>query len=124
MTTVLANPNKVAWAYTTDDEQIFRMAAKYAIVSQLTDAAVTVGGAAADGNATMPHRRFKPRYVVLSGGTTKKVRKVTVYSPTAPIWTDNTATITLLINGVDEVCNVTGHVGERLFGGIQDATHQ
>ena len=124
MTTVLANPNQVAWTYTDERSGTHRVRAKYAIVAQLLDTDPVVGGSAAEADVPQLVRGLTPRYVIVAGDVTNKIRRVTCYSTLAPLWIGAVNQVTLLINGVDEVCTVTGWVGEVMHGGIADSTHQ
>jgi hypothetical protein len=124
MTTALANPNAVAWLYSADWGGNYRVRAKYSIVSQEADAEPKVGGVPADTTSDRPPRGLKLRYAIVKGNTSSKIRRVTVYQVGALLWGGLGETITLLIDGVDEVCTVIGGVGEIYHAGIVDPTHQ
>ena len=124
MTTVLANPNQVAWTYVNEHQTSYRVRAKYAIVAQPVGTGGLVGGSSADADTPRMPLGLKPRYVIVAGNTTKKIRKVTCYDTSCALWTGDTQVVTLSIDGVDEICTVTGWVGEVSHGGIADTAHQ
>ena len=80
----LLSGNRIAWTYTADDGNTYRVAAQKA----MTDQAVLGGTAAA---ATLPEKPsgIRMRRVTVSNGTLSRV--VACYDPGAPIVTAGTA---------------------------------
>jgi hypothetical protein len=107
----MADNTRVLWTYTTNTGQLFAIAAKSVYVTG-TDAA-KYGGDAPDVDVLSIPNGFRPRKVkcVDAAGST---RWITVYDPTATLWTTPGTTITLNKGGVDTVFTSTDQsIGER-----------
>lgn len=115
--------NARAWKYTSDDLTTFRLRAKSEMVAQQTAGLeVKVGGEAADTTDPLPPRGFRPRKAYVVDSATKAIRRaVVVYEAGAPLMIKG-ETITLRHNGVDTVFETVGRLGERVPGGITQAT--
>lgn len=97
-----ASNDRVAWRYTDNLGNNWSISAKSVYVSTGDDAA-KYGGVVADGTEIGPiPGNFRPRKVCFVDTATKSIRRyVVAYTPTATIWTDADATLTLNYRGVD-----------------------
>ena len=112
----MSSQNKCAWTYHDEMGRLWRRGADVAIVAQLDNTDVKVGGASA-GPTVLPMPSFiKPRVALLrsAGNVT---RRVVAYEAGAPILTAG-ATITLETGGADVVFTAYGAEGERSRNGI------
>lgn len=115
--------NVVAWTYTDDNGETYRLRAKKGLVDQVNgSSAVLVGGAAATVAVPLPPIGFRPRRAYIAGGTPQVIRSVVVYENGAPIMTGGTE---ILINhkGVEATFASTGgRLAESVRGGIVSST--
>lgn len=110
--------NIVAWKYTDDEGNEYRLRAKKAITDQVNGSlAVKVGGAAADVTIPLPPRGFKPRVrYVAAGGV---VRQVVCYDTTCDLWATPGTTIEIQTGGNATSFTATrGRRSEKVRGGI------
>jgi hypothetical protein len=104
--------NRIAWTYTTNDNEAFRTSAKEVYVNDVVDGA-KYGGAAAAGSVRPLPASFRTRKVVCVDAAGAS-RAVVAYTTAAAIWTTPGTTVTLNKNGADVVFTATGdHVSER-----------
>lgn len=98
---MVQSSNLIAWTYTDDNGDDYRMAAKKAITDQQNGALATkVGGSAAASTVPRLPKHIKPRrrYVVSAGGVR---RAVVCYDRTCDLWAVDATTITLVTGGAD-----------------------
>lgn len=97
----MASANKLAWTYTDDNGDDWRVAASKAITDQVNgSAAVKVGGSAAAATVKRlpPYIKPRKRYVVY--GNVR--RAVVCYDRTCDLWAVPGTTITLETSGADQ----------------------
>lgn len=92
--------NRVAWTYTTNDNEAFRISAKACYVLDVTDGA-KYGGTAAAGSMRALPSSFRPRRVACVNTASGVTRWVIAYTTAAAIWTTVGTSITLNLNGAD-----------------------
>ena len=110
--------NIVAWRYTDDEGNFYRLRAKKAITDQVNGSAeVKVGGQAADAAVALPPTGFRPRrrYVTYNG----IIRSVVCYDTACDLWTTAGTTVSLQTSGDTQTFTYTkGRLSERVRGGI------
>jgi len=112
--------NLIAWTYTDDKGQDWRVAAKKAITDQLDDAIVKVGGAPAAATVLKKPGYIRMRRAYATNGTI--IRSVVCYETTAPCWTTPGTTINLSTSGdTDSFTIGQGSFSERRRTGIVQA---
>lgn len=93
--------NKVAWTYTDDDGNDWRVAASKGITDQVNGSSVPkVGGEAAAATVARLPQYITPRkrYVVSAAGVR---RAVVCYDKTCDLWATDATTINLQFGGAD-----------------------
>lgn len=110
----MSSKNKIAWTYTDDDGNDWRVAATKAITDQLNgSSAPKVGGSAAAATVARLPKHIKPRkrYVVYSGVR----RGVVCYDKTCDMWAVAGTTITLETSGADQTfTRTTSYFNEKV----------
>lgn len=109
-----ANNNRVAWTYTTNDGEAFRVSAKALYVLDATDGS-KYGGSAALGAVRPLPSSFKMRTVdvVSASGST---RRVVCYDTTCALWTTPGTHVTLSFYGVDTDFESTSQQHSESYG--------
>lgn len=102
MASTKASNDRVAWKYLDQNGNTWTISAKSAYVTDVTDGP-KLGGSLADGTELGPiPGNFRPRKACFVDVATKSIRRyVVAYTPTATIFTDDSATLTLNYRGVD-----------------------
>jgi hypothetical protein len=110
--------NVIAWKYTDDEGNFYRLRAKKAITDQLNGSSdPKVGGEAADQSIALPPRGFRPRkrYVTYNG----LIRSVVCYDTTCDLWAVANTTVSLQTAGDTQSFTATKmRLSERVRGGI------
>src|SRR5512146_1721867 len=92
----VASGNFIAWTYTDDLGNDYRVKARKAITDQVDGSSnVIVGGSAASATVERPPKGLTMRHVFVDNGS-GVVRKVIVYEPTAPLYTTIGQTVSLM----------------------------
>lgn len=105
MATTKVDNNKVAWTYTDNNAETYRVSAKSVYVLDGTDGA-KYGGSAASAALKAKPKGLRMRGVYCTSAAGKTIL-VTAYEPTATVFATPGTTVTRNINGVDVVVTST-----------------
>lgn len=108
------NNNRVAWTYTTNDGEAFRVSAKAVYVSDVTDGA-KYGGSAAAGSVRPLPASFKMRSVDIVSAT-GVTRRAICYDTTCDLWTTPGTQVTRSYLGVDTLFTSTSQQHSESYG--------
>jgi hypothetical protein len=118
MANTVQDNNRIAWTYTDDDENDYRVSAKAVYVGG-AEAAKWGGSAAAASVPQLPKGFRMRKRKVVSGAV---IRWVPCYKTDATLWTGVATTVLLNKNGVDAAFDVSSKkLSER---NIRDGTTQ
>jgi len=111
MASTKADNNRVAWTYTDDKGNDWRVSAKAVYVNDVTDGTKYGGSAAAASVARLPKGYQMRKVYATCGG---KLLAIPAYEVTAAIWTTAGTTLTRNLNGTDTTATTTeGTLAEK-----------